>query len=89
MVIPENASRSQQRECQRKCQINNNEENIKQFMDTHILAQLANVKTIRYIDDKVETYETQVTRRISELMDDQEIKSSDGRQRLVGCDEMR
>jgi len=56
-------------------------------MDTTISTQLANIETIRYVDDKVDNYETQVTRRISELMAAQEIKTVDGRQRLVGYDE--
>ena len=57
-------------------------------MDTTISAHLDNIETIRYADENVETYETQITRRMSELMDAQKIKTGDERQRLVGCDEV-
>ena len=51
-------------------------------MDTTVSAQLTNIETIKYADDTVETYETQVARRKSELMAVQEIRMGDGRQRF-------
>ena len=57
-------------------------------MDNTVSVQLANSETIRYADDTLETYETQVTRMIYELMAAQAIKMVDVRQRLAGCDEV-
>ena len=37
-------------------------------MDKTTSTQLANAGSIRYMDDKIKTYETQVTRWISEMM---------------------
>ena len=79
LVTPEKTFRSQQREYLRQYKINNTKEKKQKFMDKTILNQLANVETIRFADDKVDTYETQVTRKISELMSTQDIKMGDGR----------
>ena len=81
LVALEKVSRSQQRKCQRQRQTNNNEEKTQQLMNTLISTQLANVDTIRYEDDKVDTYETQATRRVSEMIAAQE-KMVAGRQRV-------
>ena len=42
-------------------------------MDKIFSAQLANIETIRYVDEKLDTYETQSTERISDLMATQDI----------------
>ena len=68
LVIPEKSTKYKQIEYQRHVLFNINEEKTHQFIDKNVLSQLANVETIMYVDDKVDNYETQVTRRISELM---------------------
>ena len=87
LVALEKVSRSQQRKCQRQRQTNNNEEKTQQLMNTLISTQLANVDTIRYEDDKVDTYETQATRKVSKMIAAQE-KMVAGRQRVFWCDEV-
>ena len=88
LVTPEKVSRPKHRECQRECQINNNEGKTQRIMNTTVSNQLANVETIRYIDEKVETYKAQLIRRMPELMAVQGIRTVYVRKRLVWCDEV-